>query len=269
MFTLYDSHTHLADLSLQKDFTFLLKQIDSSLLKGVVIASCAMDEWPVILAFVQRSPKLRGAFGVHPIGLSKIQISTQVFYKKLESAWKQSLLVCHKIIAVGEIGLDYVQKDAVDHQRQIEFFTVQLRFAKDHNLTVILHIRKAWNDFFKVLQNHPDFRSLRIVYHNASCSIEIAKELLKLPALFFSFCGPLTWENAHKIHRLARWVPVERLLIESDTPNLSPACHRLQDSRPWMILEILQKLAELRGCSQECLAVQLEKNWNECFRLFV
>jgi len=265
MFPLYDSHTHLADLDLREDFASILTRIELSPLNAVVIASSTLDDWPVILKFVQQSPKLRGAFGVHPFELSAISFSARELYDKLELAWKQSRSVGNKVIAVGEIGLDYDRKDAAERQRQIEFFTMQLLFAKNYNLAVILHIRKAWDDFFAVLRNHPDFCSLRILYHNASCSIEIAQELLKLPELFFSFCGPVTWQNAHKIHRLARAVPAERLLIESDTPSLPPASHRSRDSRPWMVLEILQKLAELRSCPTEQLAIQLEKNWKDCF----
>jgi TatD DNase family protein len=124
-----------------------------------------------------------------------------------------------KCVAIGEIGLDYSDKD-VDRDRQMDFFRRQLEFANDLNLPVSIHLRRAFPDFLEIIKS---MGTMTVVMHMYSGSSEFARQLQQvLPRVFFSFGGPATRTDARKTHSVLRTLPFDRILVETDSPDLPP-----------------------------------------------
>ncbi len=150
--------------------------------------------------------------GIHPLYIDKADKTT------LNDVWEIAENQ-PKCVAIGEIGLDYFDK-GVDRNRQKDFFRKQLKLAQDLNLPVSIHLRRAFPDFLEIIQS---FSSLTVVMHMYSGSAEFARQLQQvLPRVFFSFGGPATRTDARKAHSVLRTLPFDRILVETDAPDLPP-----------------------------------------------
>ncbi|NLZ63717.1 MAG: TatD family hydrolase [Lentisphaerae bacterium] len=254
---LYDIHAHLADTRLQEHRDSILKECQNNL-QGVLANAAHISEWPEIIRMA-RQPGIYGALGCHPFFCREWQENT---LSELEQSIRTARANGSKIIACGEIGLDFWNgREDAGLQRQI--FSQQLLLARELSLPVILHNRKAWPDFFALLRELR-FDTLPGVCHHFNASREIARQALDC-GLFLSFCGPLTYPEARKLHDLARYVPLDRLLLETDCPDLPPQSKRGSLSTPQDVAETTVFLARLRGCTPELLAAQQARNWQTLF----
>jgi len=163
------------------------------------------------------------------------------------------------IKALGEVGLDlYHGRGDVDRQRSV--LAAQIELARELGLPVILHNRKSWPDFFGVLRDL-GLHEMSGVCHNFTGSIEIARAALD-HGLYLSFCGPVTYENATRIRRVARFAPLDRILTETDTPDLPCAKWRGRASRPFHVAEVVAALARIRELPAARVAEAAEENFH-------
>ena len=167
-----------------------------------------------------------------------------------------------KIVAIGEIGFDYYWQP-VNKELQRVYFARQLEMAKELDLPVIIHDREAHGDCFDMVRQ---YKGVRGVFHCYSGSDEMAKELLKL-GWYLSFGGPLTYKNAEKVRRAAAVVPLDRLLLETDCPYLSPQPYRGQINHSARMAPIAQMQAELHGVAIEQIADVTANNAKKLFNL--
>ncbi len=254
---LYDVHAHLADGRFADCRDRVLSECQHAL-QGVLVNAARLTEWPEVIRLA-REPKIYGALGCHPFFVDDWQEGTLI---KLAQAVKEAQESGAKVIALGEIGLDFWSgRAAAAHQLPI--FQQQLALAQELALPVILHNRKAWPDFFALLRDL-QIGDLRGVCHHFNASREIARLALDR-GLYLSFCGPLTYPEARKLHDLARYVPLERLLLETDCPDLPPQSKRGGRSTPLDVAETTAFLAQLRSCHPDSLAEQQARNWQELF----
>lgn len=165
-----------------------------------------------------------------------------------------------KIVAIGEIGFDYYWQP-VNKELQREYFSRQLDMAKELDLPVIIHDREAHGDCLAMVRQYPGVRG---VFHSYSGSDEMAKELLKL-GWYLSFGGPVTFKNAEKVRRAASVVPLERLLLETDCPYLTPHPFRGQINHSGLMHLTAQKQAELHGASVDEIAKVTANNAKKLF----
>ena len=173
-------------------------------------------------------------------------------------------LALPNVIAVGETGLDYY-KQFGDKRSQIELFITQLELAQKHNLPVIIHNRDAGKDIFDVLSDR--LPSAGAIFHCYSENAEYAKKCLDMN-VWFSFAGNLTYRNARNLHETVMNIPVERILIETESPFMIPAEFRAQKrSMPAYLPSTARFLAELLEMDLEALSVQLWKNSCKAFNL--
>jgi len=150
--------------------------------------------------------------GIHPLFIYKTD--DNALSRLREIATNHS-----KCVAIGEIGLDYFKKD-VDRGMQKEFFRRQLELATDLGLPVSIHLRRAFPDFLKIIKS---FSELTVVMHMYSGSVEFSRQLQQaIPRVFFSFGGPAIRATAHKTHTVLRSLPLKRVLVETDAPDLPP-----------------------------------------------
>lgn len=168
-----------------------------------------------------------------------------------------------KVVAIGEIGLDYYwEKDEEKRALQRAIFVRQLDLARQLKLPVCIHDREAHGDMMKILK--AEGKGLRGVLHCYSGSWEMATELLK-GDWYFGVDGPLTYKNAAKLPEIVQRLPAERILIETDSPYLSPMPFRGKRNEPAHVLYIAKKAAELRGESLEAFARATRENTRELY----
>jgi TatD DNase family protein len=169
----------------------------------------------------------------------------------------------HKIVAIGEIGLDYYERDwlPVDKARQAWYFEQQLLLAKELNMPVVIHDRDAHGDCFETILRHPDVRG---VFHSFSGSVEMARELWRR-GWMISFSGVVTFKNAKRVQEVAASVPTEYLMVETDAPYLTPHPHRGKRNDSALMKHTVDMLAELHGTTPEEMARITAQNAAEFF----
>jgi TatD DNase family protein len=254
---LYDVHAHLADERLRAELPGILLRCEHEM-QAVLVNAARFSEWDLVLRLAQR-PRFFAALGLHPFFLDERPTDyLSLLRQKLLSPPPGS-----KILAIGEIGLDFWQGRG-NSEEQIAVLSEQLLLAQQLNLPVILHNRKSWPDFFALLKNLR-ISTLRGVCHHFNASPEIARQALER-GLYLSFCGPLTWPESRRLHKLATLAPLDRILVETDCPDLPPQSNRGGGSRPWMVAEVISKIAQLQNISWQKLAAQIALNWTTLFR---
>ncbi len=201
------------------------------------------------------APALYFAAGFHPSNLQDYQTGDE---ERLAS-----LLQSPKGVAVGEIGLDYHYEDT-DEAAQKRAFCAQLELAEALSLPVIIHSRDAAADTLRILKDNRAKLRAGGVMHCFSGSPETAKEYLKL-GLYISFAGPVTFKNARRLDEVAKIVPPERILAETDSPYLAPEPFRGTLNTPKNVVQVYEKLAQLRGEELFALAARIHENAKTLF----
>ena len=201
------------------------------------------------------APALYFAAGFHPSNLQDYQTGDE---ERLAS-----LLQSPKGVAVGEIGLDYHYEDT-DEAAQKRAFCAQLELAEALSLPVIIHSRDAAADTLRILKDNRAKLRAGGVMHCFSGSPETAKEYLKL-GLYISFAGPVTFKNARRLDEVAKIVPPERILAETDSPYLAPEPFRGTLNTPQNVVQVYAKLAQLRGEEVFALAARIHENAKTLF----
>ena len=167
-----------------------------------------------------------------------------------------------KIKAIGEIGLDYHYED-IPREIQLKAFRMQMQLAKELDMPVIIHDREAHGDTLAMIKQYPGVRG---VFHSYSGSDEMAKELLRM-GWYLSFGGPVTFKNAEKVRRAAAAVPLDRLLLETDCPYLTPHPHRGKINHSGYMHLTAEMQAELHGVAVEVIAQMTADNAKKLFNI--
>ena len=233
---IFDTHCHYDDEVFDGDRDeLLIRQVDFGVDK---ILNCAVDieSCEKIVSMVEKYNFIYGACGIHP--------SYSKYYYKTD--YIDNLYRFHsenkKILAVGEIGLDYFYKD-LDVSVQKEVFMEQLKLARDIDKPVVIHCRDAHQDTLNIVKK---FMPLRGVIHCFSGSLDIAKEWVKL-GFYLGISGIVTFKNAVKILDVVREIPIKHLITETDCPYLSPVPHRGKRNESINIEHIIRKIAEVKN----------------------
>ena len=236
----FDTHAHYDDQKFDADRETLLPAVHDFGVEYIIDPGCDEASSRAAIALAEQYPFVYAAVGVHPEELA---------------GWSGSLnmvrdLAAHpRCVAIGEIGLDYYWDD--NHkEEQKALFRAQLALALELNKPVIVHDREAHGDCFEIVCEYPGVRG---VFHCYSGSAEMAKELLKR-GWYLGFDGPVTYKNARKTLEVLDITPLERLLIETDSPYLSPVPHRGQRNDSRNLAFVVQKIAEVKGLSGEEIA---------------
>ncbi len=253
---LFDTHAHLSDAAFDADREALSAALPEKGVFRVMDVCCALGDWPRTEALLRRFPFVYGAAGIHPESAADF---TGADIDKLSALFSRE----EKLLAWGEIGLDYHYEDAAPRDVQRACFASQLEAAQERSIPVVLHIREAFGDCMDILRAHRA-AGLAGEMHCFSGSVEIARECLDM-GLYIAFGGAVTFKNANKLLDAARYVPTDRLLLETDCPYMAPTPHRGKRCDPSMLTLTLARLAELRGEDMEALG---EATWrNACAML--
>lgn len=188
-----------------------------------------------VIALIEKYPNLYGTIGIHPSEIKTSSLSIVEKYSKHP-----------KVVGIGEIGLDYHYGNE-DKDLQIEFFEKQIEIARKCKKPVVIHSRDAASDTLKVLEKNND---ISYVMHCYSYSTEIAKQLLKLK-IRFGIGGVLTFKNSKEIKKVVETIPMEYLLLETDSPWLTPEPYRGTKNEPKNVILVAKKIAEIKNLSLE------------------
>lgn len=252
---IFESHCHYDDPQFGCDRDELLSEMLSG---GSVkrLLHAATDEKSSLfgIEYAKKYPQFYTSVGFHPECIDSLP---ENYAEILESLLSQSA----KIVAIGEIGLDYHYR-GYDREKQIEVFSRQIEFANAHNLPVIIHSRDATSDTLEILRKLKP----RGVVHCFSGSFETAKEMLSL-GLYIGFTGALTFKNAKKAVHALEAVPIDRLLLETDCPYMAPDGYRGNRCDSRMIYRIAQKVSELKGIPAQEVIDRTAENASRLFSI--
>ncbi len=246
---LFDSHCHLEDPRFAEDFGPTLERMAAQGVDRALLVGSDMATSQRIVELTGESRALYGAVGVHP---HEAKDFTPSDLDQLTS-WLQM----PRIVAVGEIGLDYYY-DHSPQEAQRQVFEAQLHFAYEKGVPAIFHVRDAHGDTLEVFRRHRQALPSGVL-HCYSGSVESAKTYLDM-GFYLSFAGPVTFKNAKNLAEVAAYCPLDRLLVETDSPYLAPEPKRGQRNEPAYVYYVAKRVAEVKGLSLEALAQAATEN---------
>jgi len=252
MTSFIDTHCHLDILESTPEETIIeAKQAGVQRMVTIAVDEPSLD---FVSSTVQEFPAVFGSVGFHPHDASKL---TKSLLQKIRQLAEEQ----HKLIAIGEIGLDYHYMNSPAEIQQ-QAFRKQLQLAVELNLPVILHSREAETDTLNILQEFPV--PSHGVAHSFTSSIEMARTLVEM-GWYLGINGIVTFKNAEELRKVVRWLPLDRLLLETDSPFLAPTPFRGKPNKPAHIPAIATFIAELREISLEQLSAQTTANAERLF----
>ena len=256
----FDSHSHYDDRRFDENRDELLTNLFKNDVTCIVGAATTTIDSMAHIALSERYPCYYATVGVHPGNIFE-----QLEQCSLEETISElrRLLEHPKVVAIGEIGLDYYWEDNPPREMQKEWLHAQLALAEETGYPVIIHDREAHGDIFDALLAHPNVKG---VLHSCSCSAEMAKELVKR-GWYISFSGVITYKNAAKVLDVVKSVPDDRILIETDCPYLSPVPMRGKTNHSGNLCYTAAKAAELREVEIESFLRQVHANACNLFRI--
>lgn len=249
----FDTHAHLNDESFDEDREEVIPNLHSEGAELILDIACAMGDFEKTLGITAKYPFIYGAYGIHPHYASDPGAEWE---KNLRLALKDKKAVC-----LGEIGLDY-HYDLPEREDQKRLFDYQLKMAKELDLPVSLHIREAFGDAMSIL--NANRAGLKGVMHCFSGSVETARECLDM-GLYIALGGAVTFKNAVKPIEVAKFVPQDRLLLETDCPYMAPVPYRGKRNDPSKVPVIAQCIADARGEDAEELMIKCLENGKRLF----
>jgi TatD DNase family protein len=251
---LVDSHVHLNDSTFDADRQAVLERAIAAGVAAQIVPAVAADGWPALRDMCAGSPSLHPAYGLHPMFLDRHRPG----HLDALAAWLRD----ERAVAVGECGLDFYAGEPDPHMQR-HYFLRQLELAREFDLPVIVHARRAVEEVILTVRK---VGGLRGVVHSYAGSEEQARQLAGLDFML-GIGGPVTYERAHRLRRLVARMPLDTLLLETDAPDQPDASHRGQRNEPARLVEVLRCIATLRGESEAVIAEATSANARRLFAL--
>ena len=252
---LFDTHAHMDDYAYDEDRQQLLESLPGLGVGLVMNPGYSAESSRNVDKLTRQYDYIYGAVGSHPDVADEVNETLLEEYRKL---CKQN----PKIMAIGEIGLDYHYED-IPREIQQRAFRMQMELAKELNLPVIVHERDAHEDGMKIVTEFPEVTG---VFHCYSGSAEMAKWLVAR-GWYIGFTGVLTFKNARKAVEVASQIPLDRIVLETDCPYMAPEPFRGKRNDPGKIYRMAEKLAEIRGLSVEEIQKITTENGKRLYRI--
>lgn len=252
---LFDTHAHMDDRAFDADRAELLAQLPNAGIQLLMNPGCSLASSEAACALAGQYDYIYAAVGSHPDAADEVNEETIARYRTL-------IAQNPKVKAIGEIGLDYHYED-IPRDIQQKAFRMQMELARETGLPVIIHEREAHEDGMKIVEEFPDVTG---VFHCYSGSLEMAKVLVK-KGWYIGFTGVLTFKNARKAVEVAANLPLDRIVLETDCPYMSPEPFRGKRNDPGRLYRMAERLAELRGLSVEEIHAVTVENGKRLYRI--
>ena len=252
---LFDTHAHVDDHAFDEDRQELLKGLPDQGITLLLNPGCSLETSRNAVKNAGEYDYIYAAVGSHPDAADEVNPEVLEEYRKL-------VRENPKVKAIGEIGLDYHYED-VPRQRQQQAFRAQMELARELDLPVIIHDREAHEDCLNIIGEFPEVKG---VFHCFSGSAEMAKQLARM-GWYVGFTGVITFKNARRAIEAAAAMPLDRIVIETDCPYMSPEPFRGKRNDPSRVYRMAEKLAEIRGLSVEEIQKVTLENGKRLYRI--
>ncbi|GAA6141053.1 TatD family hydrolase [Hydrogenophaga sp. 5NK40-0174] len=259
MFT--DSHCHLSFPELSEHLPQILQRMEEARVTRAICICTTLEEFEAVHALAAQYPQLWATVGVHPDNEDVIEPSAD---RLVELSAK------NRVVGIGETGLDYYRlngRSVADMQWQRDRFAAHIQAARKTDLPLVIHTRSASDDTLRILRDEGGFSSVsdnaggvaRGVFHCFTETEAVARAALELD-FFVSFSGIITFKNAADLREVVRFVPLDRMLIETDSPYLAPVPHRGKTNSPAWVPHVAAMVAEIKGVTMEAVAEATSEN---------
>lgn len=252
---IFDSHAHYDSEQFEKDREEVLSSMQENGVGTIVNCAADWDSVTEVVDLANEYPFVYAAVGLHPDEVGCLDEERFAYLK--DQCQKE------KVVAVGEIGLDYYW-DKESHQLQKQWFIRQLALARELDLPVIIHSRDAAADTLEIMQRYA--QGLRGVIHCFSYSKELAREYVKM-GFFIGIGGVVTFKNGKKLKEIVEETPLRQILLETDCPYLAPVPYRGKRNSSLYLPYVAQEIASRKGISYEEVVAQTEQNGKRLFRI--
>lgn len=267
MFT--DTHAHLTFPELRADSAGVLQACREAQVTRIISIACSPETHTEDMAFIASLaaqtdiPQIHAAAGIHPDHFNDpeeeaIDAKIEVLKADLERTFDA---YSDLLVAVGECGLDFYR--GFHQEAQHKLFRMQLEFAAKRDLPVVIHVRDAWDDLYNILS---DFPEARFVIHCFTGGITEAQKILEWPNSMISLSGIVSFKNAADIQAAVPYIPLDRMLIETDSPFLAPVPHRGKSNQPAYVADVATAVTALLGLSREEVGTHTSENAERFFR---
>lgn len=277
-----DSHCHLGDKKFDGEIENIIKNFSKNGVDKVLNVSTNIDDCVLSYRLADRFENVYYAIGVHPEDVDDFNEAefefclnkmlgerATSFDEKLNEKYQEIKPIfdkngMNKLLAIGEIGLDYFWTKE-NKEKQIDVFEKQVKLAKKYNLPFIVHNRDASGDVLKILKRNAPYSRGGII-HCFSASFEWAKEVMDL-GFYISFSGSVTFKNAKNLQEVAKLIPLNKILVETDSPYLAPEPHRGERNEPKNVVETAKFVAKLKNISYDEFEKINDENFNRLFNV--
>lgn len=253
---IFDTHAHYDDEAFKEDREQLLESLAGHGIGGVVNIGASIQSTRNTLELMERYPFLYGAVGVHPSETAELNEELM--------AWLMEISARPKVVAIGEIGLDYYW-DEPDREIQKHWFIRQLALAREVKLPVVIHSRDAAKDTLDLLKEQKA-GEIGGVIHCFSYGVEMAREYLNM-GFYLGIGGVLTFNNAKKLKEVVEYMPMDRMVLETDCPYLSPVPNRGKRNSSLNLPYVVKAVSELKGISEEDVIAMTDANARKMYRI--
>ena len=253
-----DSHCHLDYSNLYNQLDDVVRRAEYNQVKYLLTICTTLESFEKIKLIVQKYKNIYGTFGIHPHESKKYTNIDSKFILKLKNKYK-------KIIGIGETGLDFYYNHS-DKKIQKKSFIEHIEAATQLNIPLIVHSRDAENDTYEILKSEKKNSNLKILIHCFTGSQNFANRLLDL-GCYISVSGIITFQNSIELANTVSFIPIENLLVETDSPYLSPHPLRGKSNEPSYIVHTINKLSQIKNISKEDVIAYTTNNFKKLFNL--
>lgn len=251
---LIDTHAHLTDEAFDDDRLFILRDLSNFNVKAVINPGCNVKDSKLAVELAGKFPNFYAQVGIHPEEVSRMNENDLEIIENLAQN--------PKVVAIGEIGLDYYWRDD-NKDEQKEVFIKQLEMARRLDVPVVVHTRDVGEDAYDILK---DYRDLKVQIHCFSEGLDLLDKYMDL-GFYISIGGVVTFSNGENEKIAASHVDINRLMLETDSPYLTPEPYRGLRNDPRKVIEVAREIAKLRGMKLKKLEKKTSKNAEEFFGL--
>lgn len=251
-----DTHAHIQDVKFKDDLPQVLQRSKDASVEKIICVGYDYNSSYQAVNLAKEYEEVYAVIGIHPHDAKSY---TEEIGAKLFKLAKEP-----KVVAIGEMGLDFY-RDLSPRDVQSQVFKEQIKIAQELYKPIVIHDRDAHQEVLDIIKKEQAGKNEGVM-HCYSGHVPLAIELMKL-GFYISFAGPITYKNARKTHEVAAKIPVEKILIETDCPYLTPEPYRGKRNEPANVVEVAKKVAEIRGKTVEEIGYMTSLNAKKLFRI--
>ena len=253
-----DSHCHLDFSELFNQLNEVIHRAENNQVKCFLTICTTLESFERIKLIINKYKNIYGTFGIHPHETKKFTNVNSKFILDLKKKYK-------KVIGIGETGLDFYYNYS-DKKIQIKSFIEHIHAASELNIPIIVHSRNAEIDTYEIIKSEIKNSNLKVLIHCFTGSKNFAKKLLDLNC-YISLSGIITFKNSDELADTVSYIPLEKLLVETDSPYLAPLPYRGKTNEPSYIIQTIEKLSKIKKISKESVIENTTKNFKELFSI--